>query len=391
MMKKISSLVIGIALVLISVSNQFALAAPDDGYPQGVAAPGRTCPDSPVGEKTVSSFSGKTLICTAMEGTKKWWIENEPLPPPPPSGSPQGSNNSLPVITHTYSLSKKSQSKMKILKDIAYSDASQSQKLDIYLPKSTNKPPLLIWIHGGGFMFLDKTVVRFDEGAKFLEKLISSGIAVASVDYRLASEAKFPAAAQDVKNAVRFLRANASKFGFDASKIGVLGESNGAYLANMIGATGDQNSVFDSKNTELSSISSKVSFVVDISGNVDFKNMRSNIEKFPCKENIGKKLPEMDNPWFGSEKLPGVSETIASANLYPYINSNKELPTFFIVHGTEDCAVSQRESIELHKFIQDLGGKAELLLVKNGTHGGATVWAAAIKLTPKLKSAFKSK
>lgn len=390
MMKKLPSIFISTILLLISVHNEFAFAAPDDGYPQGVAAPGRTCPDSPIGEKSVSSYSGKTLICTAMEGTQKWWIENEPLPPPPPTGGPQGPNNSLPVITHTYSLSKKSQLKMKILKDITYGDDSSSQKIDIYLPKSTQKPPLLIWIHGGGFMFLDKTVVLFDEGAKFLEKLNSAGIAVASVDYRLASEAKFPSAAQDVKNAVRFLRANASKLGFDSSKIGILGESNGAYLANMIGATGNQDSVFDSKNNELSSISSKVSFVVDISGNVDFRNMRINIEKFPCKENIGKKLPEMDNPWFGSEKLPGVSETIASANLYPYLNSNKELPTFFIVHGTEDCAVSQRESIELHKFIQDLGGKSELFLVKNGTHGGSTVWAAAIKLTPKLKSAFNS-
>lgn len=390
-MRKISPLVIGLILALFCAPSNYAFAAPDDGYPQGVEAPGRTCPDSPLGEKTVSAHSGKTLVCTSMDGTKKWWIENEPLPPPPPKSAPQSSENSLPVFTHTYSLPKKSLAKMKVFRDVTYGSESSSQKLDIYLPKSTKKPPLLIWLHGGGFMFLDKSVVRFDEGAKLLEKLISNRVAVASLDYRLASEAKFPAAAQDVKRAIKFLRLNATKYGYDGDKFGVLGESSGAYLANMVGVTGDQKSIFDSKDETISNVSANVLFVTAISGNVDFRFMRSNIEKYPCKENVGKKFPEMDNPWFGSEKLPGVTESIASANLYPYIEANKNLPQFFIIHGTEDCAVSPRESIQLHEYIQNLGGKSALTLVTNGTHGGPSVWAAAIRIAPILKNAFGSK
>lgn len=381
-----SALTLIFAIIISQFSITPTFAAPDDGYPAGSAAPGRTCPQTPVGEKTVSSYSGKTLVCTNIQGSKKWWIENEPIPSAPTT--PQVENSTPPVIPHTYSLPEKSLVKMKVIKNIPYATISATQKLDIYLPKDVKNPPLVIWLHGGGFMFLDKSVVIFDEGAKMLEALTSNGIGVAAIDYRLATEAKFPAAAQDTKSAIRFLRANSDKYGFDSKKLAVLGESSGAYLAVMAGISGNQKSVFDDTSDKNLATSAALSAVIEISGNANYRTMASNIAKYPCKANVGKKIQAMDNPWFGSESTPGVAEKIDSANLYPLLKTNKNLPSFFIVHGTEDCFVSPRDSIELDKTIKSLGGKSTLSLIKGGTHGGKTVWDAAIKLAPTLKEFF---
>jgi hypothetical protein len=77
-----------ISLTLISSLALFFLAPakaanPDDGYPEGVAAPGRTCPNSDEGFSALSEISGKTLVCTMINGVKKWWIKGEPLPTAP--------------------------------------------------------------------------------------------------------------------------------------------------------------------------------------------------------------------------------------------------------------------------------------------------------------------
>ena len=82
-----------ISLTLISSLALFILAPAkaansDDGYPEGVAAPGRTCPNSDEGFSAVSEISGKTLVCTMINGVKKWWIKGEPLPTAPTATAP---------------------------------------------------------------------------------------------------------------------------------------------------------------------------------------------------------------------------------------------------------------------------------------------------------------
>ena len=81
------------------------------------------------------------------------------------------------------------------------------------------------------YNMFDEDFMKFDESAKLLELLTKSGIAVASINYRLAQEAAFPAAGVDVKTAIRFLRANASKYGYDPNKFATGGDSAGSYLA----------------------------------------------------------------------------------------------------------------------------------------------------------------
>ena len=392
-----------------------SFAALDDGYPPDQPAPGRTCPGTELGVKTISAFNGKAFICTLVNGVQKWWIEGDPIPEPTPSGptgsaGSTGSNGSAgssdpiggnstgaqsgpvshwpPGFPHNYFLSDKAKAKMKIFTDVTYATDSPSQKLDIYMPIGVKNPPLVIWLHGGGFMVFDKDVLKYDDSAKILEILIANGIAVAGIDFRLIDEAKFPGAGQDTKSAIRYLRANASKYGYNPKKFAAWGESAGAYLALMAGATGDQKTIFDNPADPNIKVSAGVSAVIDLFGNANFRTMKANLVKYPCSANFGKTITVAENPWFGSEALPETQVAFDKANLYPYLKALKTLPAFYIFHGDEDCSVSKYESIELNKVLKSLHGKSSLTLVPGADHGGAKVWAAAASMGPILKKFF---
>ena len=363
----------------------------DDGYPNDSAAPGRTCPMAEEGFKTVSDYSGKTLVCTMINGTKKWWIEGDPLPEAAPAGT---STVTVPEIqiTHTYLLPATSLAKMKVSENVAYAAQSPSQRLDLYLPKGVVKPPLVVWLHGGGFVFGDEDIMKFDEAAKILEVFIKNGIAVASVNYRLAQETPFPAAGVDTKRAIRFLRANASKYGYDPKRFATGGDSAGGYLALMAAITGDQSSPFDDATDPNRKVSAAVSVVMDLFGNVDFFEMAENNLKYPCDQSKNPWPVPTGNihPWFGDVTDAKVQATMKSAGLYQYLKSSKALPAFYIFHGLDDCSVSPYDSKNLDKAIKARKGKSTMALIPGAIHGGAGVFAAAMKAVPAVKKSMAS-
>ena len=378
-------------------------ANPDDGYPDGQAAPGRTCPNNDEGFKQVSTHNGKTLVCTVIDGVKKWWIEGEPLPvvPSKPAETSKPTETSKPASTttddnmppgfkHTYNLPAKSLSKMKVFDDVSYSALDSKMRLDIYLPKSVAKPPLMIWVHGGGMVFGNENTIKYDEGAKLLEVLIKNGIAVASVNYRLATEVPYPKTGQDVKTAIRYLRANAAKYGFNPKKFAIGGDSAGGYLALMAATTGNQKSLFDDPADPNLKTSASVSAVFDLFGNANVLTMTENKIKYPCqdKNDFAYGLDPKMNIWFGDVTLPENREKVDSANLYPFLAKNKTLPNFFIFHGTADCSVSKYDSIELDKTVKALKGKSVLKLIPGENHGGPKIWVEANKQVPALVKVF---
>ena len=365
----------------------------DDGYPKDTAAPGRTCPMAEEGFKTVSDYSGKTLVCTMINGTKKWWIQGDPLPEAAPAGTSTGTGTVPEIqITHTYLLPATSLAKMKVSENVIYATQSPSQRLDLYLPKGVVKPPLVVWTHGGGFVFGDEDGMRFDEEARLLEVFIKNGIAVASVNYRLAQESPYPAAGVDTKRAIRFLRANASKYGYDPKRFATGGGSAGAYLALMAAITGDQPSPFDDATDPNRKVSAAVSVVMDLFGNVDFFEMADNNVKYPCDQSKNPYPMEPGNihPWFGDITDAKVQAAMKSGGLYPYLKSSKALPAFYIFHGLDDCSVSPYDSKNLDKAIKARKGKSTLALIPGAIHGGAGVFAAAMKAVPAIKKSMVS-
>lgn len=119
---------------------------------------------------------------------------------------------------------------------VPYSDVSESDYLDLYVPSDVENPPLYVVVHGGGFITNDS---QSRQARLMYSYFRDHGFAVATVNYRLAQEAAFPACLQDVKASVRFLRANAGKYGYDADRIAIFGESAGGYLACMAAFTDD--------------------------------------------------------------------------------------------------------------------------------------------------------
>jgi acetyl esterase/lipase len=395
--------VISVLVASVLVIPATNAANPDDGYPDGQAAPGRTCPNNEEGFKQVSTHNGKTLVCTVIDGVKKWWIEGEPLPvaPSKPAETSKPTETSKPASTttddnmppgfkHTYNLPAKSLSKMKVFDDVSYSALDSKMRLDIYLPKSVAKPPLMIWVHGGGMVFGNENTIKYDEGAKLLEVLIKNGIAVASVNYRLATEVPYPKTGQDVKTAIRYLRANAAKYGFNPKKFAIGGDSAGGYLALMAATTGNQKSLFDDPADPNLKTSASVSAVFDLFGNANVLTMTENKIKYPCqdKNDFAYGLDPKMNIWFGDVTLPENREKVDSANLYPFLAKNKTLPNFFIFHGTADCSVSKYDSIELDKTVKALKGKSVLKLIPGENHGGPKIWVEANKQVPALVKVF---
>jgi acetyl esterase/lipase len=391
-------LALGVSFLIVSVliTPITNAANPDDGYPEGQAAPGRTCPNNDEGFKQLSAHSGKTLVCTLISGEKKWWVEGEPLPvaPSKPADASKpaetSDDNMPPGFKHTYSLPAKALAKMKVFNDESYSSIDSDMRLDIYLPKGVTKPPLMIWVHGGGMVFGNENTIKYDEGAKLLEVLIKNGIAVASVNYRLATKVPYPVTGQDVKTAIRYLRANAAKYGFNPKKFAIGGDSAGAYLSLMAAITGNQKSLFDDPADPNLKTSASVLAVFDLFGNANVLTMTENKIKYPCqnKNDFAYGMDPKMSVWFGDVTLPENREKVDSANLYPFLAKNKDLPNFFIIHGTADCSVSKYDSIELDKKVRALKGKSVLKLIPGENHGGPKIWVEANKQVPELAKLF---
>lgn len=154
-------------------------------------------------------------------------------------------------------------------KDLAYATVSSAQKLDLYIPTASSGPfPVIIMVHGGGFMMGDKAD---GAGLTGVDQLLAAGYAVASINYRLSSEVTYPAQINDAKVAVRFLRANAEKYNLNSDKFGAWGASAGGSLVSLLGTTcGVKELEGDLGNNDQSSC---VQAVVDWFGPIDFLKM----------------------------------------------------------------------------------------------------------------------
>lgn len=155
------------------------------------------------------------------------------------------------------------------LTNVAYASASAAQVCNIYTPEGAEKAPVIVLVHGGGFAFGDQAMAIIQP---VIKAAVANGYAVVSVDYRKSSEAAFPGALADVKAAVRFVRANAEEYGFDAGHITIWGESAGAYLSLMTALTPDV-AELNGDVTDNTGISSAVTALVSFYAPVEFWTM----------------------------------------------------------------------------------------------------------------------
>lgn len=147
------------------------------------------------------------------------------------------------------------QTSVAIETDIPYTfQGGEDISLDAYLPEAEGPHPAIVWIHGGRWAAGDKS-----QDADLIEALASEGFAVFSVNYRLVKEAPYPAAVEDVQEAVRWVRDNAEEYDVDPERIGAIGVSAGAHLAGLL-ATLDEGPL---------SGDARISAAVSLSGPMD--------------------------------------------------------------------------------------------------------------------------
>lgn len=150
-----------------------------------------------------------------------------------------------------------------VVKNVPYCTGSgQSLLMDVYYPPHPDTAwPAVVIIHGGLWMSGDKSN---DVALRFAPALLEAGYLVVSVNYRLAPQYPYPAQLNDVKCAVRHLRANAAQYNINPDRIAALGHSSGGHLAAMLGVTGHRPELDNS--TQYDEVSSRVQAVVDVSG-----------------------------------------------------------------------------------------------------------------------------
>lgn len=241
---------------------------------------------------------------------------------------------------------------VKAFYDLEYvSNGHPRQKLDLYLPEKGENLPLVIWIHGGAWLEGSK------ENCPALF-LVSDGYAVASINYRLSQHSTYPAQIQDCKAAVRWLRANAPKYGIDPNRFGVWGASAGGHLSALLGVCGETKE-FDTG--EYLNVSSQVQAVCDWFGPTDFLE----IGKFPSTiDHYAKDSPE--SKLLGGPVLEK-KELVAKANPITFIT--KKAPPFLIMHGTKDMLVPINQSELLYDALKKAGVEVEFVRIEGAGHG----------------------
>jgi acetyl esterase/lipase len=235
-------------------------------------------------------------------------------------------------------------------------------QLDLWVPAGETPAPLVVWIHGGGFMFGDRRylpeTLRPDQ---VFDELLAAGLAVASIDYRHALEAPFPAQLHDAKAAVRYLRAHAGELGIDTGRIGVMGESAGGHIAALVGLTAHRP---DLEGTHgVVGPSSAVDVVVDWYGPADLGTM----PRATLPPAVAAKLPpELRVP--SEDQLTRGLEGAALDDASPITHVTSDAPPFLLVHGTTDWLVPYAQSEQLAAELSAAGVPVRLVPVEGAEH-----------------------
>ena len=242
----------------------------------------------------------------------------------------------------------------KVIKDIEFAKVGgQSLKLDLYLPAKQKNAALVIWIHGGGWR----------NGTKekcFITWLPEHGYAMASISYRFSSTAKFPAQLHDCKGAVRWLRANAKKYGYDPDKFYVAGASAGGHLTALMATTSGHEKLEGTTGGNLKQ-SSAVQGAIDYYGATDFI-LRSKTQPSRANEK-GSVVYDL----LGG----GAHEKIEAAKLASacYHISKDDVP-LLIFHGTMDKTVLIDQSQAIDRKYRKAGLSVEFHTIEGAGHGG---------------------
>jgi len=240
-------------------------------------------------------------------------------------------------------------------KNVVYATVNgKALALDLYLPANIQSPPLIVWVHGGAWYLGDKQ--------QYPKALVESGFALASLDFRQSTEARFPAQIHDIKAGIRFLRAQAGKYGYRSERIAISGASSGGHLAAMVGVTNGHKELEGSLGNDVNE-SSNVQAILDYFGASNLTTILA--QSTPFGLNVRK--PALDKLLGGQpETVPELAK-LAS----PVFHVDRNDPPLLLLHGDQDPQMPINQSHELEGAYEKLGLDVHFHVVHGAAHAGA--------------------
>lgn len=245
-------------------------------------------------------------------------------------------------------------------------------QLDLHVPHgaSADAPvPVVLWIHGGAWMFGGRELLPPNWPIGSVDQLlIDAGIAVATMDYRHAREAAFPAQLHDAKAAIRYLRAYADDLGLDAGRIAVWGESAGGHLAALCATVSGDPELEGTIGvpTGVSSVAAAVCFypVTDVPSMPSQDNLPEPVKRFML-EQFGEILPPpIDELLNGSRYDREEGMRVVS----PTHHVTSDAPPFLFIHGEADRGVPPQQTTVLADLLVEAGVPVEVVMVPGAGH-----------------------
>lgn len=204
-------------------------------------------------------------------------------------------NNIKKAHPHARLVADTSTASVSVKKDVTYCKiGNRALKLDAFVPKNkARRHPAIMLIHGGGWRSGNRT-----QHQPLAQRLADMGYACFTPEYRLSTEALYPAGVHDLKAALRYLKANAKKYNIDTAKVAVLGFSAGGQLAALLGTTSG-NPLFEGNNCH-NKFSSRVQAIIDLDGTLSFVHPESG-------EGDDSKKTSAGSYWFGYTRKENLS------------------------------------------------------------------------------------
>lgn len=255
--------------------------------------------------------------------------------------------------------------------DLPYRHVDGHQLLaDLYIPGTEYPPPVVVYVHGGGFRFGS----RADGAATRLSAIAAHGVAVLSVSYRLAPDSSFPEALYDVRAAVRWVRGHADELGVDGSRVAVWGSSAGGLLASLVALTAGSDEFEEPQDDPgrlaASAGSSAVQAVVawfpltDVEAGASRSALEAAVLPF-----------DFEAALLGVASVAAVAQDPAVAErarrASPVNWASAQAPPFLISHGDRDRITPLSQSRSLHEALVRAGASSTLVVVGGAGHEGS--------------------
>ncbi|RQW65094.1 alpha/beta hydrolase [Vibrio viridaestus] len=255
------------------------------------------------------------------------------------------------------------------LPNLVYSQIHSSQEvrelhMSLLVPRTNDLKPAILYFPGGGFI-----TAKYNKYIEMRSALAEAGFVVAAVEYRVVPNV-YPAPVIDAKSAVRYLRSHAKEYGINPNRIGVVGDSAGGWLSQMMGTTNGEQGLDVGENLNYSSDVQAAATIYGISNLLNIgEGFGAEIDKVHESLSSTESLLVYGPAFrtFAGASIMADKEKALNASPMGHIHGKK--PPFLIMHGDKDTLVSPIQSYQLFKALKAENNQVDYVVLEGAEHG----------------------